>query len=459
MTSWMKDHPLILQDIPKSETMPNIDWHSFLFGAVRVRDVIRVLIVHNRYQCVGGEETVVANEHTLLVSHGWDTRLWCVSNDGIVTGWDKITAAVRVSYSRRARDELARIIAEFAPAVVHVHNFFPLFSPSVYDACRAAGVAVVQTLHNFRTICAGALLTRDGHPCEDCIGASPYQAVLHGCYRGSRIGSLAVARMVDIHRRRGTWSHKVDRFIALSAFAKSKFVAAGFPADLIAVKPNFAEDRPVTGCATRAGALFAGRLSPEKGIDTLLRAWNDLEVPLRVVGDGPLRERVKNASGSGLVTLGWKTPAEVAEEMAHAAFLILPSRWPENFPMVIAEAFCQGLPVIASRLPAIEEVIEDGATGLLFSSSDADDLATKVRWAHQHPEAMRIMGANARAVYEKRYSPSVNFEQLAAIYQAAIEQSETRRERLPSMKRGYWSSRRDDQPVRDPQYVAKLSIH
>jgi len=144
--------------------------------------------------------------------------------------------------------------------------------------------------------------------------------------------------------------------------------------------------------------------------------------------------------------------------MAHAAFLILPSRWPENFPMVIAEAFCQGLPVIASRLPAIEEVIEDGATGLLFSSSDADDLATKVRWAHQHPEAMRIMGANARAVYEKRYSPSVNFEQLAAIYQAAIEQSETCRERLPSMNRGYRFNRRDGQSVRDPQYVAKLSI-
>jgi glycosyltransferase involved in cell wall biosynthesis len=420
--------------------------------------VIRVLIVHNRYQCVGGEETVVANEHTLLDRQGWEPRLWSVSNDAIVSAWDKITAAVRVSYSRAARDDLARIVAEFAPAVVHVHNFFPLLSPSIYDACRAAGVAVVQTLHNFRTICAGALLARDGHPCEDCIGASPYQAALHGCYRGSRIGSLVVARMVDTHQRRGTWSQKVDRFIALSAFAKSKFVAAGFPADRITVKPNFAEDRPVSGCSVRAGALFAGRLSPEKGIDTLLRVWNDLKVPLRIVGDGPLRERVENASGSTVVTLGWKTPAEVAGEMAQAAFLILPSRGPENFPMVIAEAFCQGLPVIASRLPAIEEVVEDGATGLLFTQGDADDLSTKVRWAHQHPEAMRIMGANARRVYEERYSPSVNFRQLAAIYQAAIEQSETCGERLPSMNRGYRSDRREDQPVRDPQYVAKLSM-
>src|SRR5271169_3732856 len=226
---------------------------------------MKVLIVHNRYQHVGGEETVVANEQALLDSYGWETRLWSVSNDAITGTWSKITAAVRAPYSRPARDELARLIAEFMPAVVHVHNFFPLLSPSVYDACRAAGVAVVQTLHNYRTICLGALLTRDGHPCEDCISGSPYQGALHGCYRGSRIGTLAVARMIDTHRRRGTWLHKVDRFIALSAFARKKFIAAGFPADRIAVKPNFAVDRGTATAAARAGALYVGRLSSEKG--------------------------------------------------------------------------------------------------------------------------------------------------------------------------------------------------
>ena len=384
---------------------------------------MRVLIVHNRYQQIGGEDTVVANEHALLERSGWETRLFSVSNDVIAGTWSKIMTAVRAPYSRPARDELARVIAEFAPAVVHVHNFFPLLSPSVYDACRAAGVAVVQTLHNYRTICPGALLTRDGRPCEDCIGASPYQGALHGCYRGSRIGSLAVARMVDIHRRRETWSHKVDRFIALSAFAKGKFVAAGFPADRIAIKPNFAPDRPAAGSAARTGALYVGRLSAEKGVAALLRAWDGLDVPLRVIGDGPLRELVETATGPSVVALGWKTPAEVATEMAQAAFLVMPSTWPENFPMVIVEAFSQGLPVIASKIPALEEIIEDGATGLLFLQGDCDDIATKVRWAHQHPEAMRLIGANARRVYEERYSPSVNFRQLAKIYEAAIEQS------------------------------------
>ena len=384
---------------------------------------MRVLIVHNSYQYAGGEDSVVANELALLEAHGWATRLWTVSNDAIAGTWSKITAAVRSSYSRPGRDELAHVIAEFAPTVVHIHNFFPLLSPSIYDACRAADVAVVQTLHNYRTICPGGLLSRDGRPCYDCIGASPYQAALHGCYRGSRIGSLAVARMVDTHRRRGTWSHKVDRFIALSAFAKGKFIAAGFPADRIALKPNFAENRPVGGSAVRAGALYVGRLSAEKGIETLLRAWDCLDVPLRVIGDGPLRELVENATGPSVVAFGWKTPAEVATEMAQAAFLVVPSAWPENFPMTIVEAFSQGLPVMASRIAALEEIIEDGATGVFFTPKDADDLATKVRWAQQHPEDMRIMGANARRVYEERYSPAVNFRQLTNIYQAAIEQS------------------------------------
>jgi glycosyltransferase involved in cell wall biosynthesis len=394
-----------------------------------------VLIVHNRYQQAGGEDTIVANEYALLKLHGWEPRLWSVANDGISGVWNKIAAAMRASYSRVARDELSRVIAECAPAVVHVHNFFPLLSPSVYDACRAAGVAVVQSLHNYRTICAGALLMRDGRPCEDCIGASPYQAALHGCYRGSRAGSLAVAKMIDTHRRRQTWRLKVDRFIAASAFAKSKFVNAGFPADRITVKPNFAEDRRVVAAPPRGGALYVGRLSEEKGVRTLLRAWDGLEVPLRIVGDGPLRELVEQTANPSIVALGWRSRAEVAAEMARAAFLILPSTWSELLPLVTVEAFCQGLPILASQHPALEEIIEDGATGLLFAPGDAGDLVAKVRWAYRHSAAVSLMGHKARQVYESKYSPSRNFQQLAAIYEAAIEQS-----RSVGTERCYWDS-------------------
>jgi glycosyltransferase involved in cell wall biosynthesis len=229
--------------------------------------------------------------------------------------------------------------------------------------------------------------------------------------------------MVDLHHRRGTWSHKVDRFIALSAFAKSKFVAAGFPADRIVVKPNFAENRPVSGSATRTGGLFVGRLSPEKGIDTMLRAWGGVDVPLRLAGDGPLRGKVDKAARPSLVPLGWRSPAEVAKEMARSSFLILPSVWPENFPMVIAEAFCQGLPVIATRIGALAEIVEEGTTGLLFSPGEPGDLAAKMRWASRHPEALSAMGANAREAYQEKYSPAASLRQLTKIYEAAIEQS------------------------------------
>jgi glycosyltransferase involved in cell wall biosynthesis len=380
---------------------------------------LRVLFVHNRYQELGGEDRVVAEERALLDRCGWETRLWSVSNDVISGAWQKVVTALRTPYSRQSRLQMARIIADFAPEVVHIHNFFPLLSPSIYDACRAS-VAVVQSLHNYRPICAGGLLMRDGHPCEDCVGGSAYQAVLHGCYRGSHLGSFAVARMVDIHRRRGTWSHKVDRFIAPSAFVRDKFIAAGFPADRLVVKPHFAAEEAVNPRARRGGALFVGRLSPEKGVGTLLKAWRGLPVPLRIVGDGPLRGAVENSVGEKITMLGRIERTEVAQAMTQASFLVAPSISAETFGLVVVEAFCQGLPVIASRIGALPEIIEDGVTGLLFSPGDAEALAAKVSWAYQHPEAMGIMGVNARKAYEEKYSPTIQFVQLKEIYEAAL---------------------------------------
>jgi len=386
---------------------------------------MRILILHNTYQQAGGEDAVVAQETALLRNFGHEVHLHMVSNNTIQGLWRKLTTAWQTPYSRWGRRETMRIIKKTAPDIVHVHNFFPLLSPSVYDACREAKVPVVQTLHNYRTICAAALLLRDGKPCEDCIKGTPYQAVLHGCYRGSRLGSLAVARMIDTHRRQGNWATKVDRYIALTEFSKGKFVEAGFPAEKIAVKPNFvkaAEPRTPVG-ADGQGALFVGRLSQEKGIETLLRAWQSLDVPLRIIGDGPLMDKVRGQASGIIAVLGSKEPRQVFEEMTRAAFLVMPSEWYEGFPMTLAEAFVQGLPVIASRLGSMGEIIEDRETGLHFTSGDAEDLAKKVHWASEHPEEMRGMGRNARLVYEEKYTPEINHRQLMAIYEQAIEEN------------------------------------
>ena len=390
---------------------------------------MRILQVHNSYQQGGGEDVVVANERALLTDHGHETRLWSVSNDAIDGTWAKVRTAWQAPYSPAARERMGEAIRDFTPGVVHVHNFFPLLTPSIYDACRDADIPLVQTLHNYRTICAAAILMRDGRVCEDCIDGSPYQAVLHRCYRGSRLGSFAVARMIDVHRKRRTWQTKVDRFIALTEFGKAKFVEAGFPESRIAVKPNFVEDRRIHGVdgGISGGALFVGRLSPEKGVATFLRAWGSLEVPLRVVGDGPSLASVQAAAAPTVTCLG-RQPAEVvAAEMARAAFLIFPSVWYETFGLTIVEAFCQGLPVIVSRMGGMVEIVEDGVTGLHFTPGNSEDLAAKVRWAEAHPEEMRRMGANARRAYEEKYTPEVNYRQLMAIYEQATDS----RRRMP----------------------------
>lgn len=382
---------------------------------------MRVLQVHNFYRQAGGEDVVVANEAAMLTATGHDVHLWSAHNDSIVGLRAKLRTAWEAPYSRRVRAALATEIRRFDADVVHAHNFFPLLTPAIYDACRDAGVPVVQTLHNYRTICAGALLSRDGRPCELCISRSPYHGALHACYRQSHGESLAAARMIAWHRRCATWQHKVDRFIALTRFAKSKFVAAGFPEDKIAVKPNFVEDR---GDAIteheRRGALFAGRLSVEKGVATLLRAWRTLDLPLRIAGEGPLAEAVRAAATPDVTVLGLLTPHDLRAEMARARFLVMPSETYETFGLTLIEAFCRGLPVIASRLGAMAEIVDDGVTGLHFTPGHADDLAAKVRWAVDHPEDMRRMGAAARRVYVERYTPAINTRQLIGIYEAVL---------------------------------------
>ncbi len=385
---------------------------------------MRVLLVHNEYIEPGGEDVVATAEGSLLENHGHEVRRFIVSNRSLDRLSDKLLTAWQAPYSGRSRRRMDAHIAEFNPDVVHVHNFFPILTPSIYDACNDAAVPVVQTLHNYRLVCPQALLLRNGKPCEKCVSGSPYHAVLYGCYRGSRLASLVPARMVSINRRRGTWRGKVTRFIALTNFAKEKFVQGGLPADKIAVKPNFVADpaaKRETGAVRREGALFVGRLSAEKGIATLLRAWRDLAIPLRIIGDGPLADTIRHCDDQAVKGLGQKARPEVIKEMRRAAFLIMPSECYESFPLVIAEAFATALPVITSRLGSMGEIIDDSVTGLHFQPGDPADLAAKVRWAVDNPSDMRRMGENARRVYEDRYTPESNYRQLMAIYDAAVQ--------------------------------------
>jgi glycosyltransferase involved in cell wall biosynthesis len=386
---------------------------------------VRILIVHNYYQQAGGEDGVVAAEFKLLADRGHDVQLWSVDNKDLQAGLrGKIAAALTTAYSPASRVMAAEKLQRFHPDVVHVHNFFPQLSPSIYDACMAVGIPVVQTLHNYRLICPGAMLMREGKICEQCLTGSPYQAAWYGCYRDSTLGSLVVADMVARHRRQGTWQHKVNRFIALTEFAKAKFVEAGFPADKIVVKANFMIDplvyKPTIIRTMPKFALFVGRISEEKGIKTLLQAWSRLANPpaLNVAGVGPLEASIQGVMNVN--PLGRQSAAEVSELMQQAAFLVLPSEWYEGFPMVLVEAFAHGLPVLATRLGSMADIIEDGKTGLLFNPGDAADLANKAQWLLDHPQQAQALGDNARQVYLEKYTPEQNYQQLMTIYAQAM---------------------------------------
>ncbi len=385
---------------------------------------MRILQLHNKYQQLGGEDAVLLAEFTLLSSHDQQVNLLEVTNDRIQSVWGRVSTAVRCVYSKSSKEDVRVNILRYKPDIVHAHNFFPLLTPSIYDACADAGVPVVQTLHNYRLVCPGALLMRNGQVCEDCITGSPYQAVLHSCYRNSRFGSLIVARMVDYHRKHHTWTTKVDRFIALTEFAKQKFISAGFPSDKITVKPNFvASDEKIIDVFERGEsyALFVGRLSAEKGIETLLQAWSLLSLPLHLVGDGPLLEKTQHRKPDSVTCHGHLSLAGVRTQMSHASFLVMPSEWYEGFPMVLVEAFSHGLPVVVSRLGGLAEIVEDGVTGLHFEAGNPDDLAEKVCWLQQNSDVRRKMSKNARQVYLERYTPEKNYKMLMQIYREAID--------------------------------------
>jgi glycosyltransferase involved in cell wall biosynthesis len=385
----------------------------------------RVLLVHNHYRQAGGEDRVFAAEGALLSRFGHQVSRYTANNSDI-HGAGSARLAAQALWNPGARARLADLLRETRPEVVHLHNTFPLLSPSVYYAAKRQGAAVVQSLHNYRLLCPGANLFRDGRVCEECVGCPvPWRGALHACYRNSRRASAATAAMLAVHRLMGTWTRMVDVFVALTEFARDKFVEAGFPAERIAVKPNFADPDPGRGTGRGAYALFVGRLSPEKGVGTLLDAWRRASSPvsLRIVGDGPLagEARQRTHRSPNVDVLGPRANDEVCRLMGDAAFLVLPSECYEAFPLVAVEAFARGTPVVASNLGAMAEVIEDGRTGLLFRPGDAEDLAAKVDWMAAHPAEVRRMREEARAEFLAKYTAERNYTALMEIYERAIE--------------------------------------
>lgn len=386
---------------------------------------LRILVVHCAYQQPGGEDSVVESEVELLKAKGHDVRLWLRRNADIASmpTWQ---VARDTLWSVRSEHELEALSHDWRPDVMHVHNTSLLLSPSVFWAAKRLGIPVVQTLHNFRLGCLNATFLRDGQVCESCIGKPPLKGVVHGCFRNSRAQSAVLASSVMLHRWRGTYTEQIDRFIVLTEFARQKFLQIGLPAEKLCVKPNFLPWCDAPNPHKREGGLYVGRLSVEKGIDVLLQATHHLDLdryPMTVLGTGPQADATRHALGQHY--RGHMPLPDVLKQMEKAAFLILPSVCYEGFPRTVVEAFSRGLPVIASRLGSMAELIKDGETGLLFEAGNATELAERIRWAHEHPAAMAAMGARARQAYEQHFTADSNHQTLMTVYQQAMRSNGT----------------------------------
>lgn len=383
---------------------------------------MKIIYAHNFYQQPGGEDQSFRAQVALLQEHGHAVFTFARDNAEI-NRLNPLTAAARTIWSREAASALDALIRRTGAELVHFHNTFMLISPAAYYAAKARGLPVVQDLRNYRLICPAATLFRDGHVCEDCLGkAVPWPAVLHACWRDSRPQSAVVAGMLATHRALGTWRNRVDRYIALTEFARQKFIQGGLPAERIAVKPNFVAAAPSASRRREDYALFVGRLDAPKGITTLLDAWERLKgLDLKIVGDGPMRDPVVafSAARQGVKWLGQLPHAQVLDLMARARLLVVPSLWYEGMPNTILEAFSSGLPVAASRLGAMAETIQDRENGLLFTPGDANSLAAVVTWAQAHQAELESIGKAGHASYQQFYSPDKSYEQLMEIYKQA----------------------------------------
>jgi len=389
---------------------------------------MKVLQIHNKYRIESGENVAVEAITNLLKSRGLQvtsfSRNSCDVGQGLI---EKIKAFTSGIYSLSAARQVTRINSQQKQTIAHVHNLYPLLSPSVLISCRRAGVPVVMSCHNYRLICPTGKLFNDGKICKCCFGGREYWCILKNC-REDTLESICYALWALVARKLRFFHGNVTLFIAVSKFVKSQLALAGFDRNRIVVVPNmvhipkFSTD-PFQG----KYVAFIGRLSPEKGVDTLLAAARQAELPIRLAGDYSSRHEYGEKKSNNIYFLGQLTRSQLEEFYNNARFLVIPSLWFETFGLVAAEAMAYGLPVIASKIGGLPEVVEDGVTGLLFEPGDSEQLAQKMKLMWENPELCRRMGHAGRDKAIHEYSEDIYYRRLITVYERAIEMHKDKR--------------------------------
>jgi len=389
---------------------------------------VRVLTVHNYYRNRGGEARTLESEKKVMESKGHHVCVYSrdnkeISDSRLIQLWQ---LAVNVFFSLRTYREVTKLIRRFAPDVVHIHNVFPLISPSVYFAVKRCRIPLVQTLHNYRLGCPnGLFLDIKGEVCEKCISGNILHAVWKRCLHGNFGQSLAVSLSLGLHSMLRTF-HKVDVFVSPSRFLKGKMMEAGIPEEKIRVKPHFMATRTMSVSQTyEPYAVFMGRVAREKGVMMMLQVFKERkDLGLKIIGEGPLLEKarhfIKKNRLSHIECLGYISSEERFEAVKRAAFLLFPSLYYENFPYVLMESLTLGVPVIASSIGGVPEIVEDKQNGLLFSPGSVEEMTHRINMLLRDPSLLEKMRKQAREKADLVFSEKKGYLELLDMYRSVM---------------------------------------
>lgn len=383
----------------------------------------KVLIVHNKYQHIGGEYTVVESERLLLQSRGHEVLTYFRDNSELnnINILQKIYLLFNLLFNIKTYKDISRLIEVHKPDVCHVHNIIPLVSPSVYIVCKRKNIPVVQTIHNYRYGCVNGNLFLNNRVCEKCINSKIPYSIYYKCYRNSFLQTIFIL-LIMINRSHGIrWGKNINRYIVLSEFAKKKNIEIGIPVDKIVIKPNFILDNEREQVTKDNEFLYVGRLEEKKGILDLLEVLKKMpNIKLNIIGGGPLLSKVVNCGNQNVKYLGQVDHNSVLNELSKCKALIFPSKWYEGMPMVIIEAFSFSVPVISSKIGTMGEIIQHKVNGLLFEPGDIGDLEDKIKMLSENLIDIKNLSNNARITYIEKYNSELNYSKLIDIYEMAI---------------------------------------
>lgn len=386
---------------------------------------MKILQVHNSYMGAGGEDKVLQDEKDIILKEGHEVCQFIKTNQTLKKNlWRIAKLIVNTHYNKSIKTEFRDVLEREKPDIVHVHNFFPLISPSIFDVTAAMKVPSIMTLHNYRIIHPNGLILNGDAIDEISITESAYRCIHKKVYRNSFLQTAVVAHMIEFHRKRKTWTEKIDKFIALTEFAKNKFHEGGIPLDKVIVKANSTQYYSYQPSIRENFFLFVGRLSSEKGIRIFLDAAEESNAKFEIIGDGPEKNLVLNCidSNDNIKYWGYKDRDFIMERLSKCTALVFPSIWFEGLPITIIEAFSTGTPVLVSNLGNLNEIVTDEKEGLTFDAGDKGSLNEKMHLLMSNIILQKRLGENARLTYLTKYTREVNAKSLLKIYNGLISQ-------------------------------------